>query len=424
MRGVLAFSLSFLFSLTGFSQARIIEKAKYTEALKRAGEVTYSKPYRVKQTTEQCSLENCVWGPLYRSIQEIVPGGAMRSSFIDTQRGENEPSSVWIFIGNKRYVNRRNSGWQIEPDAKSSKPVDQQTELLSAEYRYLGPSQIAGKKLDVFQKAIRARLTFNGTSIDSDQTITTWIDDGGRLFKQEFLTTNSARGSTRIEMLYERDESIVIEEPIMPMIDPPAAFTLAGQGKRITRDEFWDHMRRSQAATKDKSFRTTVTVQDSDTPDGRWELYSSWVCDYVFPDRSHILYTHRIRKEIVRIGKTVYSRAPDTNWVRTEEEKPHLVSSPAGIFGYPPEAQFLLTESDMVDDKTATLIRVVSKSKFGKGNGKDTQITNYWLDKGGILARKESIYFTESSASGSPKWTRQLETYEYNSDIRVEPPIH
>ncbi|MCC6329601.1 MAG: hypothetical protein IT174_13885 [Acidobacteria bacterium] len=424
MRGVLAFSLSILFSLTGFSQARIIEEAKYTEALKRAGEVTYSKPYRVKQNTEHCALENCVWGPLYRSINEIVPGGAMRSSFIDTQRGENEPSSVWVFIGNKRYVNRRNSGWQIEPDAKSSKPVDQKTELLSAEYRDLGMSRLAGKMVVVFQKATKFRLTYNGISNNGSQTITTWIDDAGMLLKQEFLSESSASGSTRIEMLYERDESIVIEDPIMPMIDPPAAFTLAGQGKPITRDEFWDHMRRSQAATRDKSFRTTVTIQHSDTPDGQWELYSSWVCDYVFPDRSHVLYTHRIRNEIVRIGKSVFSREPNTHWVRTEEEQPRLISSPAGIFGYPPEAQFLLTESDMVDDTTATLIRVVSKSKFGKANGKDTQMTNYWLDKGGILVRKESIYFNESSASGSPKWTRQLETYEYNSDIRVEPPIH
>ena len=424
MRGVLAFSLSILFSLTGFSQARTIEEAKYTEALKRAGEVTYSKPYRVKQNTEQCALENCGWGPVYRSSQEIVPGGAMRSSFIATHRGENEPSSVWRFVGNKRYVNRRNSGWQIEPDAKSSKPVDQQTELLSAEYRDLGPSQIAGKKLAVFQKAIRARLNFNGTSNDSNQTITTWIDDGGRLFKQEFLTTNSAHGSTRIEMLYEHDASIVIEEPIMPMIDPPVAFNPVGQGKQITRGEFWDHMRSSQAATKDKSFRTKVTNQHSDIPDGRWELYSSWVCDYVFPDRSHMVYTHRSRREIVRIGKTVYSREPDTGWARTDEERPRLVSAPAGIFGYPPESQFLLFESDNVDGVPLALIRIISKPKFVKDKNTGSQITNYWLDENGVLVRKESIYFNESSASGSPKWQRQIETYEYNSDIRVEPPIH
>ena len=214
MRTLATFTGIVWLALTGFSQGKAVTEAKYEESLKRAGEAIYKAPYRVKQVTEECSGTNCIWQPLYQSILEVVPGGGRRSMFIDTRRGNKEPSSVWIFIGDQTFVNRRNSGWTVETPAKDSQTVYPKTEILSVEYRDLGTSSLNGKNFGMFQKVTKSRLTNEGRVSDNIQTVTTWIDSDGKLFRQEFVSTNSSRGSTRLDLTYESDPTIVIEAPI------------------------------------------------------------------------------------------------------------------------------------------------------------------------------------------------------------------
>ena len=203
-----------------------------------------------------------------------------------------------------------------------------------------------------------------------------------------------------------------------------AASDTAGQEKEITGSEFWDYMRRSMEATKEKSYRAKVIIQHSDTPDGAWTLYSSWACDYVFPDRSHLLYTHGSHRELVSIGRTNFTREPGRPWVRSEREIRNSVSTAAGFFGFGPSARFLLIESESFNGAQATLIRVITRADHVKDKTKDTRTSNYWLDENWALIGNELIAFNESCACGLPQWQRRFETYEYSTDIRVEAPMN
>ena len=128
-------------------------------------------------------------------------------------RNPNEPSAVWIIIGDKAYVKRQGSGWQVE-DVRA--PVDftgpTPTNLTGVEFRDLGIDPESSMR--VLQRTKHTILKLNGESIDNIQTVKSWIDRTGRLSKEEYKSTNAKSGTSVLTMHYEVDPTIKIEAPI------------------------------------------------------------------------------------------------------------------------------------------------------------------------------------------------------------------
>lgn len=191
-----------------------------------------------------------------------------------------------------------------------------------------------------------------------------------------------------------------------------------GQGREIFREEFEQFMRRSMEITKDTSYRTTVRIYQSDKPNGDWALYSSWIRESVFPDRSYLRYTSRTEQEILRIGTTGYIKGNDGRWLRSEGDRAELIASPAHVFGLGLTARYVVFEKDEAGVGEPTLILIHTKSKIVRDNGKDTNTYKYWFDNNGVLVKNESIAFNGSN------WLQRIEAYEYDIRIRVEPPAN
>lgn len=188
--------------------------------------------------------------------------------------------------------------------------------------------------------------------------------------------------------------------------------TASAQSGKIDRDEFWNYLRRSQQVTGEISFRETVTVETGDSPDGPWQPYSSWISDGVFPDRTRILYTSRSSREYISIGKVSYSREDVSSpWIKRDKD-PTIVGNVAGMFGF--------TEPVITVDvrDSSTVVKVVSKNKWFGEKGKDTQVNIYSFNAKGALVRSESVAFSGRN------WLRRIENYQYDPDIRIEPPIN
>ncbi|HMJ08853.1 MAG TPA: hypothetical protein VK468_07600 [Pyrinomonadaceae bacterium] len=211
------FLTSFLFLAIGcaatYAQERIVDEATYNEQMRKASEYRLKENYRVSRITEFCEKENCIWKPVSSDVMEYDHPGKRRSFMIDTGRGETKPSTEWIFIDNKIYVKRPNMDWRIE-EQKIRDGNDQTSQTIKIEYKDLGAEIKGLDEMRVLLRTAHWRVTLNGEESENIQAIKAWIDQTGRLKKQEYLLTDSRRGSTKLTMFYEVDPSIKVEAPI------------------------------------------------------------------------------------------------------------------------------------------------------------------------------------------------------------------
>ena len=90
--------------------------------------------------------------------------------------------------------------------------VKSPSEVTKAEYWDMGFEPTGSMK--VFLRKVHSQLKTDGVIIENSQTVTSWIDRGGKLRKEEYTSTNSKSGTTVVTMEYEVDPTIRIEAPI------------------------------------------------------------------------------------------------------------------------------------------------------------------------------------------------------------------
>jgi hypothetical protein len=191
------------------------------------------------------------------------------------------------------------------------------------------------------------------------------------------------------------------------------------QEKEITAEEFQAFLKKSIAVTKTSPYRKTVTVETGDSPRGSWKPYSSWVSEYVFPDRSHDRYASGSQGESIWIGNIFYRRSTDESWSASRKPTGLSVSSPSSLRGFGDRlVKFHITSTNAPEENPAVIIREISKRKNAAADADERLIYfSSWFFENGVLNKYENIGFNGRD------WVRTTEIYEYDRNIRIEAPL-
>jgi hypothetical protein len=208
------FAIVTTLSLCVLAQEKVIDEATYNDAMKKGGEYRLLGKYRTRQTIESCDFESCSLIPRALVVTESESPDRRRAMTTLIERGETEPSTESVFIGNKLYVKRQASDWQTEGRHATAYRSENRSIAINVEYKDLGTEIVGSEEFRVLLKTSHARLRLNGEESDNVQTVRNWIDATGRVMKQELLTTNSKTGSNKLTIVYEPDPTIKIEAPI------------------------------------------------------------------------------------------------------------------------------------------------------------------------------------------------------------------
>lgn len=193
----------------------------------------------------------------------------------------------------------------------------------------------------------------------------------------------------------------------------------AAQEREISITDFQTYLKNSIALTKTGSFRRTVTVESGDSPKGGWEPYSSWVSEYIFPDRSHDKYTSGRQGESIWIGNSFYSKSSDGSWSTSRKQTGPAVSSPSSPRGFGDRlVKLYITPSNAPAEGASVVIREISKPKDATADFNERLFYfSRWFFEDGILIKYENIGFNGRN------WVRFLEVYDYDPYIRIEAPL-
>lgn len=190
---------------------------------------------------------------------------------------------------------------------------------------------------------------------------------------------------------------------------------LMAQERAITRLEFLGMMRMSEDLTKSSPYRYSVTIEIGAGPNGPWEPYSSWLDERVLPDRSHLIYTSRIRGEVIRVGKVIYRKEVNGSWVRHPDEAKGWVVNPASAPGF--NGPIVEYWSIPFEDDGAT-VKVISRPQE-KSAKFDEEIYTYFYH----FDQNELLYKKRSTSFNGTNWVHRVERIDYDPNIIIEAPI-
>lgn len=195
-----------------FGQERSIDERTYNEHIRKASTYRLTEKYRARHVFYFCDGNDCAWKPSHISVMEFDHPNKMRSYMINTQKGDTEPSTVFLHIDGKQYAKHKDSDWKlVEP--RQAPPATAKPDIISTEFKDLGTELIELNVMRVFEKVVRLGPVTGREDGDQVQRIKSWIDPTGRLSKQEFLMTRVSGTATRLTIYYEVDPEIKIEVP-------------------------------------------------------------------------------------------------------------------------------------------------------------------------------------------------------------------
>lgn len=197
--------------LASHAQERVIDQEEYDKQILAAGGFRNKDKYRESKLTEAS------FGPVTSEIIEHdPPSGAMRVVVSKIEKGIALAPSEWIFLGRKVYVKRSGQKWIVEDRRSPVAGARPGSSVLSVEYRDLGIDPNSSEGMRVLSKTTYLQISISGEAADNVQILKSWIDNKGRLRKEEFTSTNSRIATGKLTMHYEIDPTIRIEVPRMP----------------------------------------------------------------------------------------------------------------------------------------------------------------------------------------------------------------
>jgi hypothetical protein len=161
--------------------------------------------------------------------------------------------------------------------------------------------------------------------------------------------------------------------------------------------------------------RVLMTIEMRANEELPWELYSSQTSEVAAPKRRHIVQHTGLKREYIYFDGRTYSKIPESSW--------QLL--PEGYTG--PTVRQLekpVVESAVTEKKGETIVETHGHSKLQllrtgeivAMDGKNKE----WFDDSGRLIRAQSEHFNYERKV----FQRNIEVYEYDPTIKVEPPIN
>lgn len=196
------------------------------------------------------------------------------------------------------------------------------------------------------------------------------------------------------------------------------ASAVIAQDRGITREQFQGYLSISREATGESPFRNRTVIVTSENPTGPWKPYSSWISEVVLPDRSHLAYTSGRVGEFIHIGKRSFSKQADGIWQESENTIRGSMSVPAArvAFGKP---VVIYTETRSHAGPELNIVTIIRRPDANaQVLGKDTVTYTYSFDRNGVLIEFRSI------AHNGYNWVRRTESFEYDSEIKIDAPIN
>ena len=161
---------------------------------------------------------------------ERVPTKESRTVTSSTFGGKASPTQESIVVGKWIYTRLGTDPWsrkESKPSGGRAETTESIQEMIgsTAEYRYLGKENLAGRATDIYQKTEHQTKVNkkNGESVESEVKSTYWFGEDGAVLKNEYRSENRSAtltSQTLIIMEWEIDPSIVITEPVLAPVKP------------------------------------------------------------------------------------------------------------------------------------------------------------------------------------------------------------
>ena len=164
--------------------------------------------------------------------------------------------------------------------------------------------------------------------------------------------------------------------------------------------------------------RVKMTVEMRETPDSSWELYSSQTREVAGRDRWHLVQHTGSKLESIGIEGRIYQKMPDGNW-RVGNAGDGYTGATMRPISTPVVASNTIADpkdgSKGVETTSRTTSQVIRTGEVVDLGSKKKE----WFDDAGRLIRAETEHFNFERK----KFQRVTEVYEYDPNIRIEPPI-
>jgi hypothetical protein len=203
-----------------------------------------------------------------------------------------------------------------------------------------------------------------------------------------------------------------------------SAFALFAQEKEITKDEYYSPWR--AARTKARELNRRNISKTERFIDGKVSDTDEWRYEYDGKDKIH--YVHIVnsngktfRTEEITIGQTRYCKKNDGPW---EQVTSSCIGGGASSMPNTKSVKYTVEKAKLSNKEVSLYVEYITyKDTFSKNEANEGLSYNdsrFWLSKDGLIVREE-----RSSGLIDPKRLNKVtvDTYEYDTRIRIEAPI-
>ncbi|MBK9153692.1 MAG: hypothetical protein IPM25_05675 [Chloracidobacterium sp.] len=192
------------------------------------------------------------------------------------------------------------------------------------------------------------------------------------------------------------------------------------QTKTPTRDSMKLREEKALEALRSRPHRIRLTFETRNTEVEEWRPYSCFILEYS-SDRSYQRRCAEPLREKIRIGKNWYSKLNDGAWQLDKK----VVTR--GTVKYLPGTEVDIQKLDQSDapnggsagfgieshSRTLNLVDGLVYEHNGTGS--------VWFDDHGRFVMREAITFIHNPSPG--RYSRRVEVYEYDDNIRIDIPV-
>ena len=182
--------------------------------------------------------------------------------------------------------------------------------------------------------------------------------------------------------------------------------------------------RSAQKILSEVPHRIKITIEMRESQDSDWEQYSYQVREVVPPDSSYLIQHTGLRLEVIKIGHSTYQRSHGGQWTSV------AVGSQSGYTGATiTELRPRTEQVSEIDPPTASQAaskafqtRFASTIQLNR-NGRVLDLEGTRMetfDGSGRFSRIEYLHFNFERK----KFQRNIEEFEYDPTIKIEPPVN
>ncbi len=200
------------------SQERSISEAEYNAANAKAYAVLQNAKFRETRKVDTRDSADLPWKPYSFTVDEHIKPDRSRTQITILDRGQTEPQTDLIRIGETVYIKRPDGNWVEDryrvAEAGTNNPYAPRT---INEYKHLGYDSNVSSEATLFQKISRSEGVIENKTVKSVSVERLWVDKNGGILKRENESSSEAIKSLRFmrsTSIYEFDPNIKIEAPI------------------------------------------------------------------------------------------------------------------------------------------------------------------------------------------------------------------